>query len=78
MALACSLSTKALPVRLQVFAELLQCPDVLVAHHKQLNKNDWIKVGRFEEGYRRVAYISPWDCTSKRLKRLVRESPTVI
>ncbi len=74
---ACSSRTHALQVHLQKFAELIQCPEVLVAHHKHLNDNDWIKVGPFEEAYRRVAYITPWECSSKRLKRLVRESPSL-
>lgn len=73
LCLACMLSTNTLPVRLQLFAELYQCPEILIAHHKQLNNNDVITVSRFEEGYRRVGYISPWDCTSKRLKKLVRK-----
>ncbi|CAL5218857.1 g589 [Coccomyxa viridis] len=52
-------------------AELIHSPEVLVAHHKHLNDNDWIKVGPFEDAHRRVAYITPWECSSKRLKRLV-------
>ena len=70
----CTSLTHALQVQLQKFAELIQCPEVLVAHHKHLNDNEWIKVGPFEEAHRRVAYITPWECSSKRLKRLVRES----
>ena len=72
--LACTSSTNTLPVRLQMFAELYQCPDVLIAHHAQLNGNKSIEVGRFEEGCRNISYSSPWDCTSKALKRAIRKS----
>ena len=72
--MACSIPTHTSPVRLQMFAELIRCPEVLVAHHKHLNDNEWIKVGPFDGAYRRVAYITSWDCSSKPLKRLVRTS----
>ena len=73
--MAFSIPTHISPVCLQMFAELIQCPEVLKAHHKHLNDNEWIKVGPFDGPHRRVAYITSWDCSSKPLKRLVRTSP---